>query len=163
MRDRTSNSRRPPTNPNWFSPAHNGQKVYEIGAWSHSLLLFLICPHRLLIRLLRSAYLARALRSVQSFSCSLRSSWERDSCLSVECLDFILFPLIVQRRAHLSLLDLCTHTVVFFGAFTQSYHAICVFANIHISRYISLYIFLFCLKVPTYTPLFLLTRWPNNE
>ena len=51
----------------------------------HSLLRSLVRSHRSLIRLLRTARFARALRCAHSFARSLthslRSSWERDLCL----------------------------------------------------------------------------------
>ena len=69
----------------------------------HSLLRSLVRSHRSLIRLLRTARFARALRCAHSFARSLtrslRSSWERGFCLQNERLDFISFEPIVGSNA----------------------------------------------------------------
>ena len=61
----------------------------------HSILRSLILSHRSLIRLLRTARFARALRCAHSFARSLtrllRSSWESSFCLWNERVDFIQF------------------------------------------------------------------------
>ena len=69
------------------------------GVLGHSLLRSLVRSHRSLIRLLRTARCARALRCTHSFARSLtrslRSSWERDLCQSIECVDIMQFQPIV--------------------------------------------------------------------
>ena len=66
----------------------------------HSLLCSIVCSHRSLIRLLRTARFARALRCAHSFARSLtrsiRRSWESDLCLWNECVDFIQFETTVR-------------------------------------------------------------------
>merc|ERR1711951_261612 len=61
----------------------------------HSLLRSLVRSHRSLIRLLRTARFARALRCAhlfaRSLTHSLQSSWERDLCLRIKCVNFIQF------------------------------------------------------------------------
>ena len=63
------------------------------GVLGHLLLRSLVRTHRSLIRLLRTARFARALRCAhslaRSLTRSLRSSWECDLCLWNECVDFI--------------------------------------------------------------------------
>ena len=67
--------------------SHGGSKEYKINArvLVHSLLLSLVRSDRSLIRLLRTARFARALRCTHSFARSLtrslRSSWESGLCL----------------------------------------------------------------------------------
>jgi len=67
----------------------------------HSLLRSLVRSHRSLIRLLRTARFARALRCAHSFARSLthslQSSWESGFCLRTGCVDFISFEPTVRR------------------------------------------------------------------
>ena len=66
----------------------------------HLLLRSFVESHHSLIRLLRTARFARALRCAHSFAHSLtrslRSSWERGFCLWNERVDFIRFRTTVQ-------------------------------------------------------------------
>ena len=66
----------------------------------HSLLRSLVRLHRSLIRLLRTARFARALRCAhslaRSLTRSLRSSWESSFCLWIERVDFIQFETTVH-------------------------------------------------------------------
>ena len=66
----------------------------------HSLLRSLVRSHRSLIRLLRTARFARALRCAhslaRSLTHSLRSSWGSGFCLQNERVDFISFEPTVQ-------------------------------------------------------------------
>ena len=66
----------------------------------HSLLRSLVRPHRSLIRLLRTARFAHALRCAHSFARSLThsfpGSWESCSCLWNERVDFIQFQSTVN-------------------------------------------------------------------
>ena len=67
----------------------------------HSLLCSHVRSHCSLIRLLRTASFARSRAPLHSFvrllTHSLRSSWKRDWCLSIEHVDFIKFQPTVQR------------------------------------------------------------------
>ena len=66
----------------------------------HSLLRALVHLHRSLIRSRHTARFAHALCCAHLFACllthSLPSSWERDLCQEIECVDFIQF----QPTAH---------------------------------------------------------------
>ena len=66
----------------------------------HSLLSSHVCSHRSLICLLRTASFARSRALLHSFirllTHSLWSSWERDFCLQIECVDFIQSQLTVH-------------------------------------------------------------------
>ena len=73
----------------------------------HSLVRSLVCSHHSLIRLLRTARFARALRCAHSFARSLThslpSSWERSLCLWNEYVEFIQIQATVgwfQGRHH---------------------------------------------------------------
>ena len=67
----------------------------------HSLIYSHVRSHRSLIRLFRTASFARSRAPLHSFisllTNSLRSSWERYWCLSIESVIFIKFQPIVQR------------------------------------------------------------------
>ena len=62
----------------------------------HLILHSLVRSHRSLIRFLRTARFARALRRTHSFARSLRSSLESGFCLWIERVDFTSFLQIVQ-------------------------------------------------------------------
>ena len=70
-----------------------GRMAMKSTRWGHSLLRSLVRSHRSLIRLLRTACFAHALRYAHSFvrslTYSLWGSWGRGFCLWIELVDFI--------------------------------------------------------------------------